>query len=658
MTKTDPLALSHEARSLADGNRPDAAAQVMRQALELRPSYTFYARALRTIEEIAAHAGPGIRQARIAVLGSSTTSLLIPILRALCFRDRIDAVFHEGAFGAFRQEAIAPDSPLVDFAPTIVVLAPHWRDVELPSLGDEHVDRTVAAIADDYRALWSTLHARYACHVIQHTFDLPADDSAGLLTEQVPDGRRRMIRRINLALADAMPPGVSLLDTEQLAAEVGLERWSNPRLWYLARQHPSAEALPDLAEELMAHVRAVLGLSRKVLVCDLDNTLWKGVVGEDGVAGILVGPGSPEGEAYADVQRYLRDLKRRGIVLAVCSKNNPADAEAPFREKSGMVLRPDDFAVFLANWDDKATNLRRIAAAIGVGLDSLVMLDDNPFERGWLRSEVPEVAVPELGSSVFTFVRDLDRARLFPAIAWSPEDRLRAEGYRGEQAREQARVTAASLEEYLAGLNMRASCVPVSDANIERVTQLTNKTNQFNVTTRRRTTADVRRLAATGWTGVFTLQDRYGDYGIIGVLFAQPSGEPACWTIDTWLMSCRVLRRDVEKFMLDCLVAAAREAGVRRIRGEYIRTAKNGLVADLFPSLGFETVPAAPASAETALPHTAVPDTALPETATSESASSGEDRCEYELEIDRVAAPLSTAIARLPLVVEDVRQAS
>jgi HAD superfamily phosphatase (TIGR01681 family) len=183
------------------------------------------------------------------------------------------------------------------------------------------------------------------------------------------------VRRINLALADAAPGGVSLLDSEAVAADAGMDRWANPRLWYLARQHPSAEVLPELAEELMAHVRAVLGLSRKVLVCDLDNTLWQGVIGEDGIGGIAVGPGSPEGEAYADLQRYLRELKERGIVLAVNSKNNPADAEAPFRDKKGMVLRLEDFAVFLANWDDKATNLRRIAETIGVGLDSLVMLE-------------------------------------------------------------------------------------------------------------------------------------------------------------------------------------------------------------------------------------------------------------------------------------------
>jgi len=617
MTKLDPVALAHEARELAASQRWTAAATAMRRALDLRPSYTFYARSQRSLDEIASHAGPGVRQARIAVLGSSTTSLLIPIVRALCFRDRIDAVFHEGAFGAFRQEVLDPASPLATFAPTVVVLATNWRDLQLAAIGERDTQHD-RAIVDEYLGLWSTLHARYACHVVQFTFDVPADDSAGLLSLNLGSGRRRAIRRINLAIADALPSGVSLLDTEHVAAEVGADRWANPRLWYLARQHPSAEALPELAEELMAHVRAATGLSRKVLVCDLDNTLWKGVVGEDGLSGITIGPGSPEGEAYADLQRYVRDLKDRGIVLAVCSKNNQADAEAPFREKAGMVLRLDDFAVFLANWDDKATNLRRVAHTIGVGLDSLVMLDDNPFERGWLRSDVPDVAVPELGSSVFTAVRDLDRARLFPAIAWSPEDRLRADGYRREQEREQVCATAANLEEYLVGLQMRASCVPVGEANIARVTQLTNKTNQFNVTTRRRTTAEVRHLATAGWTGVFSLRDRFGDYGIIGAMFAQPSGEPSSWAIDTWLMSCRVLRRDVEKFMLDCLLDAARGAGVRRIRGEYIRTDKNGLVAELFPSLGFEIV------------------------------SGDGDRRQYQLDVDRVTAPLSDSIARDP----------
>ena len=496
-----------------------------------------------------------------------------------------------------------------------MIVAPHWRDLELSAIGGSDPQAVASAIVEEYRALWSILQSAHDCHVVQHTFDMPADDSGGLLSVQLEAGRRRVIRRVNLMMGDTLPPGVSLLDSEQIAAEVGTDRWSNPRLWYLARQHPSSEALPQLAEEQMAHVRAVLGLSRKVLVCDLDNTLWKGVIGEDGLAGIKVGPGSPEGEAYADLQRYIRDLKDRGIVLAVCSKNNPEDARAPFREKSGMALALDDFAVFQANWDDKAENVRRIAEEIGVGLDSLVVIDDNPFERAWIRSQLPEVTVPELGTSVFTYARDLDRGRYFPAIGWSPEDRLRAEGYRREQQRVSARERAGSLEDFLAGLHMRGTCEPVVDANIERATQLTNKTNQFNLTTKRRTIAEVRHLAATGWTGVFSLQDRYGDYGIIGLLFCVP-GDRGCWDIDTWLMSCRVLRRDVEKFMMDCLVDAAKAADIQRIRGQYLRTEKNAQVADLLPGLGFETI------------------------------SRTDDEGCYVLRLESVTSPFSRAIAR------------
>lgn len=589
-TDADPFLAAEYARSQAAVGDWGGAACQLRRALDTHPSYTFFARTQAIVREVTAHQPRAVRQARIAVLGSTTTGLLIPILRALCVRDRISAEFHEGAFGAFRQEILEPAEGLAAFRPTIVVIAPHWRDLNLAAIAaDDSAAAAVPAVVDEYRALWSRLHGAFDCHVVQHLFDLPSADSAGLLSTHLAGGRACLIQRVNLALAEAAPAGVSMLDTGLVARRVGAERWSNPRLWYLARQHPSAEALPELAEEQMAHVRGALGLSRKVVVCDLDNTLWKGIVGEDGLAGIRIGPGSAEGDAYADLQRYLRELKDRGIVLAVCSKNDAADARAPFLEKRGMILGIDDFTVFLANWEDKATNLRRIASEIGVGLDSLVFLDDNPFERAWVREQLPEVAVPELGASVFGYVTALDAGRYFPVLAWSAEDRRRSESYRAEQARQEERGAAGSMEEFLAGLHMRASCEPVHDANIDRVTQLTNKTNQFNLTTRRRTHAEVRQIAAAGWTGVVTLADRFGDYGTIGAIFATP-GESGCWEIDTWLMSCRVLRRDVERFMLDRVIDAAKAAGVSRLRGRYIRTEKNGLVADLYPRLGFESV--------------------------------------------------------------------
>jgi FkbH-like protein len=350
------------------------------------------------------------------------------------------------------------------------------------------------------------------------------------------------------------------------------------------------DALPALAEAMVSHVRAVLGLSRKVLVTDLDNTLWRGVIGEDGLEGIAIGPGSPEGEAHLALQRYLRELKSKGVVLAVCSKNNPEDARLPFERHTHMALRLDDFAAFRANWEDKVTNLRAMARDLSLGLESFVFLDDNPVEREWVRSQLPEVAVVELGPSPFHFVRDLDRGRYFETLSLSAEDLARAAQYRIEAQRESLRSSAASLDEFLHRLQLQARVEPVSPRNLTRVTQLINKTNQFNLTTRRYTEAQVRALAEDpgAWTGAFHLSDSMGSYGLIGVVFCRPFGGEPAWEIDTWLMSCRVLGRQMEKFMLDRLLEAAIQKRVPRIVGVYRRTAKNGMVENLYGQLGFQ----------------------------------------------------------------------
>lgn len=585
----DPLIFLQHARVLASLGRYAEAASQLRQALAYRPSYPFYPRAAKLIAEVWRHHPPTLRKVRIAVLGSSTTSMLIPVMRALCFRDGIDAEFYEGVYGAFRQEILDPESALTRFQPNVVFIVVNWRDLDLPAVSDDE-DASVERVVEDYKSLWRTLSARSGCHVVQHSFDTPAQEAYGYLAESLAGGRTRVTRLINLRLAREATEGVSVLDTAGVVGEVGLDRWEDPALWNVAKQHPSAEALPQLAEAQLAHVRAVTGLTRKVLVCDLDNTLWGGVIGEDGLQGIKIGAGSPIGEAYARLQRYLLDLKSRGILLAVCSKNNPEDARLPFEQHEQMLLRAEDFVLFNANWNDKAQNLRDIAERLSLGTDSFVFIDDNPVERAWIRSQMPEVAVVELGATPFTYTRDLDRGRYFYSLSFSAEDRERSKLYRSEAARDAARGSAESLEEFLGGLQMQAKVSPVDEQNIARVTQLTNKTNQFNLTTKRYTQGQVEQLAARAeaWTGVFQLADRFGDHGIIGVMFAVPAGEPKTWEIDTWLMSCRVLGRQMEIFMFNQLVEAAQKAGIERLVGVYRPTAKNVQVADLYQRLGFE----------------------------------------------------------------------
>jgi FkbH-like protein len=506
-------------------------------------------------------------------------------------RDRIRAGIYQGLYGAIQQEVLDPASGLSAFRPDIVLVTVNWRELNLDATTKDEAG-TVERIVASNAALWQRLSERFGCHVVQCAYDFPADEPYGYFAASVEGGRTRVIEKINMRMRESAPVFVSILDTPAIQRQVGTHRWEDAMAWYSFRQHPSTEALPDFAEGFLAHVRAVLGLGRKVLVTDLDNTLWKGVIGEDGLDGIAIGPGSPAGEAHLRLQQYLLDLKKRGILLAVCSKNNPEDARLPFEKHPSMALRVEDFAAFRANWDDKAANLRTIAKDLSLGLDSFVFLDDNPLERAWVRSQLPQLTVVELGPSAFHYVRDLDRGRYFHALALSAEDLARAEQYRVEAHRETLRTSSESLDDFLAQLQLEAYVERVAAKNLTRVTQLINKTNQFNLTTRRYTEAQVLTMAgdATGWAGAFHMSDRLGSYGLIGAVLCAAGEQPGDWEIDTFLMSCRTLGRQMEKFMFDCLVNAAIQSGLRRLIGVYRPTQKNVLVKELYDQFGFTRV--------------------------------------------------------------------
>jgi FkbH-like protein len=586
----DPLDLLAWSRALAATGGYEDAARKLRLALGQDIGQTFIARSEKLVRELGSSVRSNLRQCKIAVLGSSTTNLMVPVLRALCLRDRIGAQIYEGPYGSIEQEIWDSQSGLARFQPDIVMLFMHWRDLRLEAVTPDE-QAWVIRFVEERKAIWKRLSDSFACHIIQPSFDFPADEAYGYLAGVLPGGRTRVIDMLNLRLREEAPANVSIVNLAAAQRATGAKRWQDETQWARYRQHPATEALPELAETYISHVRAVLGLSRKVLVSDLDNTLWKGVIGEDGLDGIGIGPGSPEGEAHLDLQRYMLDLKRRGILLAVCSKNNVADAQLPFLQHPHMALRLDDFAAFRANWEDKAANLRGIARDLSLGLESFVFLDDNPMEREWVRSQLPEVAVVEIGSSPFHYVRQLNRGRYFEALSLSGEDLARADQYRVEAQRENLRSGAVSLDDFLQKLQLEASVEGITGKNLARVTQLVNKTNQFNVTTRRYTEAQVRALAedSRGWAGAFQMSDRMGSYGLIGVLFCRPADSGA-WEIDTWLMSCRTLGRQMEKFMFDRLVEAAVERRIRRIVGVYRPTAKNGLVKELYDQLGFRRV--------------------------------------------------------------------
>jgi len=583
----DPIALLEAAQILMAGERHDLAAQALRSALYLKPAYVFFSRSEKLIRDVWNVRPPLLRKLKIAVLGSSTTTFLISVLRALCFRDGIDAEFYQGLYGAVHQEILDGSSGLYKFQPNLVVVMPSWREAFNFELIDNDENLAIDGMLDQYTSLWAALSARCSCHIIQHDFDLPAQDAIGLPSTAAQGGRTRITRLLNLAMSNRAPSYVSVLDTDEVVRRVG-SQWHNPLLWYTAQQHPALAALPELAEAQMAHVRSVVGLTRKVLICDLDNTLWSGVIGEDGLAGIKLGPGSPVGEAHADLQGYLLDLRRHGILLAVCSKNNEEDAKLPFLEHPYSRLHLEDFSAFVANWDDKAVNIRNIAGQLLLGTDSFVFLDDNPVERAWVRSQLPEVAVVDTGSSVFGYLDALERGRYFYTLQVSQDDVARADRYRTQAAATALRQASESAEAFLQSLQMTAITTRITPNNISRVTQLLNKTNQFNLTARRYTQSQVEAICGDkmNFTGVFQLSDRFGDHGIVGVMICRQV-ERGTWEIDSWLISCRVLGRRLEFFMLNRVLQAAAEASIERIVGVYRPTAKNLQVADLYSRLGF-----------------------------------------------------------------------
>lgn len=530
------------------------------------------------------------RQCKLAILGNATFDFLVPVLRVCAFASGINLEIYPGSYGQQQQEILGPSSALEAFCPSIVLLAIDWRSLALPEVMPES-DAWVENSLKTLQILWHHCRERFHASVVQYNFEVPVSSAYGRLSMVTQGGRARLIQRLNLELwrAANTESGVQILDVDQIASAYGKLRWDNRSLWHAAKQYPAAEALPFLAHHQVALLRALLGLTSKCLVLDLDGTLWGGVIGEDGIAGIRLG-GSPEGEAYREFQSYVKSLRERGIILAACSKNNEADAKLVFTSHPETVLTLDDFAVFLADWSSKDENLRRIARSLNIGLDSIVLVDDNPVERAWIRRQLPEVEVPELPVDPADYVKALDQYLYFEGLEVTGEDRQRTDHYRGNLEREQFQAGSENLESFLAGLQMRVELRPFDEANLPRISQLINKTNQFNLTTQRMSENQVREImdGPNYYTQFLRVRDRFGDNGITGILIASRDAEGL--RVDHWLMSCRVLGRELEKVMLDSVRKYALLAGYEAIVGLYRPTDKNRQVEDLYERMGFDLI--------------------------------------------------------------------
>jgi FkbH-like protein len=537
----------------------------------------------------------GRSKMKVAILGGFTTDQLRDFIELYLFAAGVSAEIYEAEYGIFQQEILDPSSRLYEFNPNVVYLATHWRNLRhLPKLSNspQEVSALLEAEYRDWALLWQTAHDRLGCQILQNNFDTPPWRSLDNLEMRHSAALSKFIAEINRLLMERAPSYATIHDVEALSANAGRRVWGNERFFLHAKMPCAPEYLVEYAHSVSSILTAQRGLSRKCLVLDLDNTLWGGVIGDDGIGGIRVGQGDPEGEAFLSFQRYVKALQMRGVILAVCSKNNEQTAREVFEKHPDMILRLDDISCFVANWTDKATNLRSIAQQLNIGLDSLVFVDDNPAERSIIRQLVPEVAVPEISVDPIEFVEVLERHRYFQVATLGSEDFKRTEYYRANAQRAEIQASAGGLEDFLRSLDMTAMIGPIQAETLERSTQLINKSNQFNLTTRRRSVAEVMALTqAPDWVTVtVSLTDRFGDNGLICVVLGHVQQDVL--EIDTWLMSCRVLKRGVERFLLNYLSDIAQARGLSCIRGEYIPTAKNDLVRDHYAELGFHNVEA------------------------------------------------------------------
>lgn len=532
-------------------------------------------------------------QKRIAVLGGSTTSDIVKTLELFLLDAGIEPEFYESEYGQYYEDAMFPGEKLLAFRPDLVWIHTSNRNVTAyPEAADpaEEVEGKLRRELEKFQSVWESVREKFHCPIIQNNFEMPLYRLFGNRDAWDVHGGTCFLSRLNEGFASYAREHEDfyLNDLNYVSADYGLREWSNPLYWNMYKYAMCFEAIPAFAFNVARIVKSLFGKNKKVLALDLDNTLWGGVVGDDGVEGIEVGQETGVSQSFFEFQSYCKRLRSLGILLTVCSKNDPENALAGLNHPEG-ALRPGDFTLIKANWENKDRNILETAAELSLLPDSIVFADDNPAEREIVRCQVPGAAVPPM-EGVENYIATLDRGGYFEVTAFSEDDLKRNEMYQKNAARAAEMASFADYGEYLKSLDMRAVIDDFLPVYLARITQLTNKSNQFNLTTRRYTQAEMESVFQDPDTIRLygKLADKFGDNGVVSVVVGRKQGETL--DLELWLMSCRVLKRDLELAMLDRLIQRCREAGLRTVTGHYYPTRKNGMVRDFFGILGFEKI--------------------------------------------------------------------
>jgi len=533
-------------------------------------------------------------QYKLAILGDCATQHLATAIRGYGAYTGLGLSVFDADYNQIDAQVMDPGSELYAFAPNAVLIQMCTEKLYESFCATPLNCR--ASFAEDTYArivrIWEQMNNHIRTTVFQCNFPLLDDGGFGQYGNKTPDSFLFQQRKLNFLLMQGCQTvkNVYIIDLDALQAACGRETFSDPKLYYIAKMPISVDVLPDVAKKVIDQVQALRGVTKKCVVLDLDNTLWGGVIGDDGLSGIQIGE-LGTGHAFSDFQAWLKQLKNRGLLLAVCSKNNEPAAKEPFEKHPEMILRLEDFSMFVANWEDKASNIRAIQKCLNIGMDSLVFLDDNPFERNLVRSMIPEITVPELPEDPAMYLQYLRSLGLFEMASYSAEDSGRTQRYRQQAERAVFESSFQSYDAYLEGLAMKAVAAPFDSFHYPRIAQLTQRSNQFNLRTVRYTEAEIEAISQDDnrISLYFTLKDKFGDHGLISVVILDKQPDNSLF-VSEWLMSCRVLKRGMEEFIVNKILQTAAEHGYAKVLGEYIPTPKNAMVKDLYEKMGFVRV--------------------------------------------------------------------
>jgi len=536
----------------------------------------------------------GGKKVKIALLSSSTISGLREILFTKCCESGILPEIRAGSYGQYAQDILSPNSWLYQFNPDIVIL---WTDT-LSLLGDSYFNpyemtgvqrrKFAEEKADGLKSLVKALRERSGATIILHNLEVPMHSPMGILEEKQDFGFHESIRHINSRLSETFREDarVFVFNYDEFCSNIGKQQVVDHKMYYLGDIRIDIQLMPALCDKYIAYVKPLLSLSKKCLVLDLDNTLWGGILGEDGFEGIHLGP-TPEGRPFLEFQKSILALFRRGVILAINSKNNAEEVLRVMREHPSMVLKERNFAAMKINWNDKITNMHALAKELNIGLDSLVFFDDDPANRQIVKAALPEVLVVDVPSDPALYMQTLNRISDFDTLAITTDDLKKGQMYAEQRQRQELQEKTEDISKYLEQLETKVSIEQANAFTMPRISQLTQKTNQFNMTTKRYLEEDIRMLSESqkSWVISAKVEDKFGDNGITGALIIRK--DSVVWEIDTFLISCRVLGRGVEETLLAHLIEQAQKAGVQKLVGKFIPTNKNAPAKEFFKKNGF-----------------------------------------------------------------------